>query len=171
MTDSALVLEETRKILARMPRPLKKKRGRAFTPDPVMTRSLREAGVEEKDIVTLIEGHRHERAFVAGAEGAARFRSELPPAVDAALVRLQEQVGTMDPGQLTMPETADANAEALADVLTRVRSRELGESPRPSLATSKLVEAVRAREVGRTATVPTSREDLHAKMRGKLVRP
>jgi len=68
-------------------------------------------------------------------------------------------------GDLGNSGAADANAEALA-VVGRIRARELGESPRPSLATAKLVEAIRTREVGRT--VPASGEDLHAKMRGKL---
>jgi len=64
---------------------------------------------------------------------------------------------------------ADANAEALDDVRAFARSRMLGEPRRGTMApaTIKLVEGVRARLVG--GSVPVTGEDLHAKMRSKLV--
>jgi hypothetical protein len=104
MNDREMVLEETRRILARLPRPLKKRR--RFTPSEATAKALRESGIPEKDIVTLIEGHRHELAFVAGAEGSARFRAELPDAVDRALQTFQEQVSSdVSAGSALTPPT------------------------------------------------------------------
>jgi hypothetical protein len=63
------------------------------------------------------------------------------------------------------------NATEALDVVARIRARELSESPRPPAGAARLMEAVRNRESGRSAPVAESREDLRAKMYGKLVQP
>src|SRR5437016_2353504 len=95
MTSLQLCEAETANILKRLRasgRTLRTKR-RTFTPSADATRALREAGVSAADAQTLIEGAQHERDYLAGVEGAVRFRADLPPRVSAALDVLQEDVG------------------------------------------------------------------------------
>ena len=92
MTERAMILEETARILARLPRPLKKLRHARPSADSV--KALREAGVSAVDAAILVEGAEHEARYLAGGLAPVRFRSEIPPRVADALDVLQEQVGS-----------------------------------------------------------------------------
>jgi hypothetical protein len=70
-------------------RPLKKKK--RFTPDAATAKALRESGLSEADVATLVEGTEHERRFLIDT-GAVRFRPEIPARVADALGVLQEAV-------------------------------------------------------------------------------
>jgi len=108
MTSLELHEAETTSILRRLRasgRTLKKKKRPPVT-SAATAKALREGGLSEKDITTLIEGAEHERNFLAGVEGAVRFRADLPPRVSAALDVLQEQVSSgVGPDTAMIPPT------------------------------------------------------------------
>jgi hypothetical protein len=105
MTEREMVLEETRRILARSPRP-KKKRHRVAAPSAATSRALAEAGVSARDLEILQEGHRREVEFCSGVTAPASLRATLRPEVDHALGLLMEEAGAVGDGtsgSLTMP--------------------------------------------------------------------
>jgi len=164
MTETELVEAEKRNMLKRLRAhglPLKRKR--AEVPASPCAKALREAGVSEADIVTLIEGHRHAVEAARTWGDVVRVpvtapRGTLSPALDAALVTLQEA-----PHEIPDKKTEDREA-----LLRRIV---YGESATlPAGTHEKVARLLTGRRSEPTPTPAPSGENLHERLRRAVTR-
>ncbi len=188
------MLRRIEEALARNPG---KRRRRINSPHP-SEHALRESGFSEHDVKILVEGAEHEARWRQEQVGSSDVSSHalVPPTgwvqtstpgafsheahgtlhVSPGKWVRRDKAGTIRGSGTTQESmtahlrTADAGTqpaatEALGEILGRIR----GESPRPTPDAARLMEAIRNREVGRTAT-SASGEDLNAKMRNLVTR-
>jgi hypothetical protein len=181
MTMLELAEAERRNIVRRLGKLPKKKKRHAFTPSAATAKALREGGVAEKDITALIEGAQHERNFLAGVEGAVRFRAEIPARVSAALDVLQEQMssgasadgGMMPPTQYGWTESAPGDYAHSAHGSLQVRGGRFTHRDRNGVirgsgnqeAMDAYVRGLKAVDVGGSPAASEGLEDILTRVR------